>query len=389
MMPGKFHIMVKPRGAICNLGCKYCYYLTKESLYHESDFRMSEEILEEFTRQYITANSNADEIVFSWQGGEPTLMGLDFFEKAVRFQSKYTRNGQNIQNTFQTNGIVLDDNWCQFFKANNFLVGLSVDGPSQLHDVYRLDKAGKPTFDRVMTGLEVLKKHKVPTNALTTVHAANAPQPLEVYHFLRDELGMEYIQFIPIVELENQNGSRARSRVTNRSVSPTQYGQFLTAVFDEWVHRDVGQVFVQIFDVALASWLGQLGGLCIFSPTCGTALALEHNGDVYSCDHFVDPKYLLGNLLQSELSSLATSPAQIKFGLDKKNKLPKNCLDCDFLFACHGGCPKNRFESSSDRKLNYLCKGYKMFFDHINEPMRIMAYLYRQNRAPSDILNIL
>jgi uncharacterized protein len=318
-------------------------------------------------------------------------MGLDFFERAVRFQGKYARSGQKVSNTLQTNGVNLTDEWCQFFKENDFLIGLSLDGPEKLHDAFRHDKAGKPTFHRVIEGLELLKRHGVSTNALTTVHAANAPYPIDVYRYLRDQAGLAFIQFIPIVERDNQTGYQEGTRVTSRSVTARGYGQFLKGVFDEWVHRDVGQVYVQIFDVALAAWLGQPGVLCVFAPTCGTALALEHNGDLYGCDHFVEPKYLLGNIRENELVRLAGSSPQIKFGRDKLEKLPKFCINCQVRFVCHGGCPKNRFirTPKGEPGLNYLCRGYKDFFKHIDEPMKIMAFLLRQQRAPAEVMNIL
>jgi len=351
---------------------------------------MEESLLEDFTRQYIEANTNSPEVTFAWQGGEPTLIGLEFFEKAVRYQEKYSRKGQKISNALQTNGVSLTDEMCQFFKTNEFLIGLSIDGPKHLHDVYRQDKAGKPTFDRVMGGLELLKKYRVSINALTTVHAANAPHPLDVYTFLRDVAKMDFIQFIPIVERDNQTGFQEGNKVTNRSVSAGGYGQFLNQIFDEWVHRDVGQVFVQIFDVALGAWLGQPGALCVFAPTCGSAMALEHNGDLYACDHYVEPKYLLGNIQEHNLLELVSSNNQVKFGRDKAAKLPKFCLDCDFLFACHGGCPKNRSirTPKGTPGLNYLCRGYKDFFSHIDEPMKIMAFLIRQGRSPAEVMNI-
>jgi len=391
MKPAVFHVMLKPRGAVCNLGCQYCYFLSKESLYPESDFRMNDGLLEEFTREYIAENNTSSEVVFSWQGGEPTLMGLDFFERAVHFQKKHSRRGQRVSNSLQTNGVALTDAWGEFFKSNDFLIGLSIDGPEHIHDIYRRDKAGHPTFEKVLVGLEILKKHKVATNALTTVHAANASHPLEVYRFLRDQLGIEFIQFIPIVERDNQTGFQEGNKVTDRSVSGEAYGSFLTTIFDEWVHRDVGQVYVQIFDVSLGAWLGQPGSLCVFAPTCGTAMVLEHNGDLYACDHFVEPKYLLGNIQDSRLIDLASSPAQLKFSRDKRDKLPKFCLNCEVLFACHGGCPKNRILTTpkGETGLNYLCQGYKIFFNHIDEQMKIMAYLIRNNRAPAEIMNIL
>jgi uncharacterized protein len=286
--PSAFHVMLKPRGAICNLACAYCYYLSKERLYPGSRFRMSDALLEEYTRQYIEAQPIL-EVTFAWQGGEPTLMGMDFFQRAIGFQQRYRWPGMHIHNTLQTNGVTLDDAWCRFFREHNFLVGISLDGPRDLHDAYRVDKGGQPTFDRVMAGLELLKKHGVEFNVLTTVHAANAGHPLEVYRFLRDEASTGFIQFIPIIERDSETGFQPSEKVTARSVTGRQYGDFLIAIFDEWVRQDVGRVFVQIFDAALAAWLGQRPGLCIFEETCGTALAMEHNGDLYSCDHFVNP----------------------------------------------------------------------------------------------------
>jgi uncharacterized protein len=388
--PPAFHVMLKPRGAICNLGCLYCYFLSKEKLYPESTFRMEDSLLEDFTRQYIEAQQTP-EVTFAWQGGEPTLMGLEFFEKAVRYQKKYARSGQKINNALQTNGVTLTDEWGQFFKENNFLVGISIDGPRDLHDAYRRDKGGKPTFDRVMTGLTVLKKHQVEFNALTTVHAANAPYPLEVYHFLRDEAGFQFIQFIPIVERDNDTGFQEGTKVTKRSVTAKQYGRFLITIFDEWVRRDVGQIYIQIFDVSLGAWLGQPGGLCVFAPTCGTATAMEHNGDLFACDHFVEPRYLLGNIKENDLVELVSSHRQVKFGRNKLDKLPKYCRNCEVRFACHGGCPKNRIIKTpgGEPGLNYLCQGYKDFFTHIDTAMKIMAFLIRQQRAPAEIINML
>jgi uncharacterized protein len=385
-----FHVMLKPRGAICNLGCQYCYFLSKEKLYPEGSFRMDETLLEDFTRQYIQAQ-DAPEITFSWQGGEPTLMGLEFFEQAIGFQQKYAQPGQKINNALQTNGVTLTEAWCKFFKMHNFLIGLSIDGPKHLHDAYRRDKGGNPTFERVMNGLELLKAHKVAFNALTTVHAANAPHPLEVYHFLRDRAKIGFIQFIPIVERDNETGYQEGSKVTERSVTARQYGQFLISIFDEWVRRDVGQVYVQIFDVALGAWLGQPGALCVFAPTCGGAMALEHNGDLFSCDHFVEPKYLLGNIQKHDLIDLVTSESQIKFGRNKMDRLPGFCQNCEVRFACQGGCPKNRFIRTprGEPGLNYLCRGYKDFFKYIDEPMKIMAFLIRQQFPPAEVMNIL
>jgi len=351
---------------------------------------MEDALLEDFTRQYIQAQQTP-EVTFAWQGGEPTLMGLEFYKKAVKYQQKFAHPGQKINNALQTNGVNLTDEWCQFFNDNNFLIGISIDGPRHLHDSYRQDKSRKPTFDRVVKGLSYLKKYKVEYNALTTVHAANAPYPLELYRFLRDEAGFQFIQFIPIVERDNDTGFQEGTKVTKRSLNARQYGQFLIQIFDEWVRRDVGQIYVQIFDVSLGAWLGQPGALCIFAPTCGNAMAMEHNGDLYACDHFVEPKYLLGNIQEHDLVELVSSNKQAKFGREKMDRLPKYCQKCQVRFACHGGCPKNRFIKTpgGETGLNVLCQGYKDFFSHIDEPMRIMAFLIRQGRAPAEIMHIL
>lgn len=382
-----FHVMLKPRGAICNLDCSYCYYLSKELLYPGSRFRMASDLLDDYTHQYIEAQG-VPEVTFAWQGGEPTLMGLDFFKLAVEFQQKHQRQGMHIQNTLQTNGTTLNDEWCSFFREHNFLIGLSLDGPRSMHDTYRVDKGGKPTFELVMKGVELLKKHAVEFNILTTLHAANVDHPLEVYHFLRDEVGTQFMQFIPIVELDNETGFQQGCQVTGRSVSGRQYGNFLIAVFDEWVRRDVGRVYVQIFDVALAAWLGEPAGLCIFEETCGKALAMEHNGDVYSCDHYVEPRYKLGNLKQRPLLAMVNSPQQYRFGQAKRDSLPRHCRECPVRFVCNGGCPKERFLLTPDGEpgLNYLCDGYKAFFTHIDQPMRRMAMEWRAGLPPANIM---
>lgn len=382
-----FHIMLKPRGSICNLDCKYCYFLSKERLYPGSRFRMDTDLLETYTRQYIEAQPGP-EITFAWQGGEPTLMGLDFFRQAVAYQQKYARPGVQIGNSLQTNGVLLDDEWCRFLKEHNFLVGISIDGPRDLHDAYRVDKGGAPTFDRVMRGLRLLQKHDVDFNVLSTVHAANAAHPLGVYRFLRDEVKTQFMQFIPIVERDNDTGFQEGQRVTDRSVQARQYGDFLIAIFDEWVRRDVGRVFVQLFDVALAAWTGNEPALCIFRETCGDALAMEHNGDLYSCDHYVEPDYLLGNIKDDEIIRLVPAEAQRQFGRDKRDTLPEYCRQCDVRFVCNGGCPKNRFIKTPDGEpgLNYLCAGYKAFFRHSDSAMKFMARELRHRRPPANVM---
>jgi uncharacterized protein len=404
--PRAFHVLAKPTGAICNLACRYCFFLSKEMLYPGSRFQMTDDLLELYLKQLLEAHAGEEEVTIAWQGGEPTLMGMDFFARSVELAEKHRRPGQRVLHTMQTNGTRLDDAWCSFFKQHNFLIGLSVDGPKAIHDAYRVDKGGAGSFDQVLRGWEALRRRQVDTNILCTLHAANAGQPLEVYRFFRDELKAEYIQFIPIVErateetLAPANGgwgerpagdrplyTQRGHLVTERSVQPEAYGRFLIAIFEEWVRRDVGKVFVQMFDVALGNWVG-MHSLCVFSPTCGDALALEHNGDLYSCDHFVEPDYLLGNIRQAPMLDLVNSPAQRQFGLAKQETLPGYCRECDVRFACHGGCPKDRFIMAPDGEagLNYLCAGYKLYFHHIDRPMRSMADLIRRGRYADEIM---
>lgn len=385
--PAAFNVMTKPRGAICNLDCKYCYFLSKEHLYPDSKFRMGPSLLEAYTRQYIEAQQ-VEEVTFAWQGGEPTLMGLDFFKQAVALQQKYRKPGMRIFNALQTNGTLLDDEWAAFLHKNDFLIGLSVDGPKHLHDHYRVDKGGKPTFKTVMRGLDLLKKHKVEFNILTTLHAGNADHPLEIYRYFRDKLKVNFMQFIPIVERANMTGFQEGGDVTERSITAKQYGDFLIAIFDEWVRRDVGQVYVQIFDVSLGVWMGQQAGLCIFAETCGQALALEHNGDLFSCDHYVEPNYKLGNIQEVPMIELVASAQQHQFGQDKRDGLPQYCLDCEVRFVCNGGCPKNRFIQTPNGEdgLNFLCEGYRAFFNHINKPMQFMVQQIKRGQPPANIM---
>jgi len=405
----QFHLLAKPTGAICNLDCKYCFFLSKEMLYPGSRFRMADELLETYIRQLLESQPGP-EVVVGWQGGEPTLMGLEFFERSIGYVDRYKKPRQRVSYTIQTNGTKLDAAWCAFFKKHNVLVGLSVDGPRALHDAYRVDKGGRGTFDDVMHGWRLLSRHGVDVNILCTVHAANADHPLEVYRFFRDELKTEFIQFIPIIERVTpqmlpvansgwgERGSDPRplfllegNQVTDRSVGAEQWGRFLIGVFDEWVKRDVGKIYVQMFDAALASWVGAPPSMCIFSETCGSALALEHNGDLYSCDHFVEPKYLLGNIQQVHMLQLVTSEQQRQFGLAKRDTLPRYCRECPVRFACHGECPKNRFISTPDGEpgLNYLCAGYLAFFTHIDPTMRLMADLLRKGRFADEAMAML
>ena len=370
-----FHVLAKPTGAKCNLNCKYCFYLEKEELYPKSDFKMGNEVLEEYIKQLFEGHRTR-EVAVAWQGGEPTLMGLDFFKRSVELVQKYKRPDQVPEYTLQTNGTLLDDEWCVFFAENNFLIGLSLDGPGELHDTNRMNKGGAGSFDEVIRGLEFLKKHRVDFNILCTINSCNVREPLMVYKFFRDDVGAEFVQFIPIVEWMG-------NELTPESVGAKDFGKFLCDIFDEWVNRDIGEVYVQHFDAALANRYGTPPGICVFSETCGTAVALEHNGDVYSCDHFVNPQHKIGNILKDDLADVVSGEEQFKFGQDKRNKLPEDCLNCEIRFACHGGCPKNRDKLGK----NVLCEGYKIFFEHTREPMKKMARLLREGRAPREMMD--
>ncbi|WP_298832369.1 anaerobic sulfatase maturase [uncultured Piscinibacter sp.] len=403
-----YHLLAKPAGAACNLDCKYCFFLSKENLYpsRESPL-MDEATLDSYLKQLMDS-SPGPQVEVSWQGGEPMLRGLAFYRRSVQLAEKYRKPHQRILHTMQTNGTLVDDEWAAFFKQHNYLVGLSVDGPRALHDVYRVDKRGEGSFEDVLRGWQCLRRHDVDVNVLCTIHAANADHPLEVYRFFRDEMQARYIQLIPIVErataqtIEFANrgwgGPKGSDRplyrqagdlVTSRSVTAEQFGRFLIAIFDEWVLRDVGEVYVTIFDVALGSWMGQHNA-CIVAPTCGGALAMEHNGDVYSCDHYVEPEHRLGNLKETPLQSLVASEKQRRFGQSKFDTLPRYCKECPVLFACYGECPRNRFIRTPDGEdgLNYLCAGYKAFFTHIDKPMKTMASLLRQGRYADEIMQM-
>ncbi len=385
--PPSFHVMAKPTGAICNLDCAYCFYLSKETLYPGDRFRMSIELMETYVRQLMESQA-APEVTVAWQGGEPTLMGLSFFRQVVKATKRHRRPGQQVTHTIQTNATLLNEDWASFLAEENFLVGVSIDGPPELHDAYRVDKHGRETSARVIAGLDLLRQHNVEYNVLCSVHAANADHPIDVYRYLRDACGASFIQLIPIVERLSSN--RAPGAVTDRSVTSDGWGRFLSAVLDEWLVHDVGSVFVQTFDASLAAWLGVPPGLCVFSETCGDAVALEHNGDVYSCDHFVEPEHLLGNIMDTHLLELVASEKQRAFGAAKRDRLPKYCRDCDVRFVCQGECPKNRFLVSPDGEpgLNYLCEGYKQFFHHADGPMRLMARLLQAGRPAADIMAI-
>jgi uncharacterized protein len=400
-LPPAFHVLAKPVGPLCNLDCKYCFYLEKENLYPgrsgTASWKMSDEVLEAFIRQYIEAQ-DVPVVSFAWQGGEPTLLGVDYFRRIVELQQAHA-GGKRIENGFQTNGVLLDDTWGEFLARNGFLVGLSIDGPRDLHDCYRVDKGGKPSFDAVMRGLQCLKKHGVEFNTLTVIHRRNSERPLEVYRFLKD-IGSGFLQFIPIVERVAPTptpeglvlvspGYDAEAPVSEWSVQPLQFGRFLCAIFDEWVRRDVGRQFVQLFDVALEAWVGMEPSLCIFRKKCGDAMAIEHTGDLYSCDHFVYPENRLGSIMEGHIVALAASAGQRKFGADKEDKLPAYCRNCEVRFACNGECPKHRFIRTPDGEegLNYLCAGYKLFFRHVDPYMRFMASELAARRPPANVMD--
>ncbi len=394
--------MSKPIGPICNLDCEYCYYLHKEELYASGErWRMPDPTLEAYIQQYIEAQpAGAPEITFAWQGGEPTLLGIEFFQHVVELQKKLTPPGKRFVNTLQTNGVLLDDAWGAFFKANEFLIGISIDGPADLHDRYRYDKKGRPTFDAVLRGLKLLKRHQVEFNVLVVVNSHNGDYGRRVYSYLRDN-GVQFLQFIPIVERRGVGvhaeeplqvvdpSEDITGLVSSRSVAAEQYGDFLIEVFNEWIKRDVGRVFVQIFDQALSAWMGMEPSLCIFRRECGRALAIEHNGDVYSCDHFVEPEYKLGNIHDLPIVEMANSEFQIKFGEDKQSALPQYCRECEVRFSCNGGCPKNRFIETpgGESGLNYLCAGYRKFFNHIDPYMKMMVEELKQQRPAANVMH--
>ena len=397
--PRPFNIMTKPIGPRCNIDCKYCYYLEKEKLYpSEKKFRMSDDVLEKYVRQMIETSLEAGmrEVSFAWQGGEPTMLGVDYFRMIVALQAQYAPPSVKVTNALQTNGILLDDEWGGFFHDHEFLVGISIDGPKKVHDRYRVDRAGRPTFDKVMQGLEVLQRHKVEHNALATVHRANGGKGKEVYRFLK-EVGFEFMQFIPIAERSGGDGLASAPQVdmdpahsvTDWSVSPRAYGKFLCDVFDTWIRSDIGKIFVQHFDVMLGKWLGDPAGICVFAETCGDGLALEHDGSLYSCDHYVYPEYRLGNISETPLRELLWTERQYEFGRDKKNSLTAQCRACSFRFACNGGCPKHRFAKARDGEAghNYFCEGYTMFFHHAKDRLQDMARLVSIGRPAAEVMH--
>lgn len=392
------YVMLKPAGAHCNLACKYCYYLEKNNLYQNSHRHlMSDKMLEQFTREYIEAQT-MPQVLFTWHGGEPLMRSIDFYKKALALQKKYA-HGKQIDNVIQTNGTLLTDEWCEFFAQNHWLVGISIDGPQEYHDHYRVTPAGKPSWEKVMQGISLLKKHRVEWNAMAVVNAYNAEHPLEFYHFFRDN-GCQYLQFTPIVErlTEHEDGrtlaSLADDReipLTDASVTPQQWGNFLCTIFDDWVRHDVGKTFVEIFDCTLANWMDVLPGICAYSKECGHAGVMEHNGDVYSCDHFVFPEYKLGNIREQSLIDMLYGEKQQAFSRLKHTSLPRQCKECDMEFACHGECPKNRFEKDKygEPGLNYLCQGYYQYYSHVAPYMDFMKRELLAQRPPANIMNVL
>jgi uncharacterized protein len=403
--PPCFHLLAKPSGSTCNIDCTYCFFLSKDELYPNEKHRMSDNTLEAYICQLLESHRTPT-VTVAWQGGEPTLMKLDFFRRAVELVEKYRRPEQAVQHTFQTNGILIDDDWCLFFKEHNFLVGLSVDGPRELHDTYRVDRTKQGTFDKVMNAWRLLRRHAVDFNILCTVNAANEKYGREVYRFFRDQMHAQWLQFIPVVERASEETiqianmgwseqpgrkrllyTQAGNLVTNRSVGGEQYGRFLVDIFEEWVRHDVGEVFVQLFDVTLEAYFGR-HLLCIHAPTCGYGPALEYNGDLYSCDHFVEPRYLLGNIHETHMLELVASARQRKFGEDKRDSLTAQCQRCAVRALCNGGCPKDRFGVSRDGEpgQNYLCPGLELFFTHTMPAMKKMVQLLRQGRPPSEVM---
>lgn len=391
------YVMLKPAGAHCNLACKYCYYLEKNKLYPTAQRHlMSDEMLEQFTREYIEAQT-MNQVLFTWHGGEPLLRSIDFYRKALSLQQKYA-GGRRIDNVIQTNGTLLTDEWCEFFAQNHWLVGISIDGPQPDHDHYRLTAAGKPSWKKVMQGIKLLKKHGVEWNAMAVVNAYNANHPLEFYRFFKEN-GCQFLQFTPIVErLTRHEDGRTLASLADKdeislskaSVAPEQWCYFLCAIFDEWVRKDVGRIFVEIFDCTLANWMGISPGICAYSKECGHAGVMEHNGDVYSCDHFVFPEYKLGNIRDHSLIDMLYGEQQQEFSRLKHSSLPRQCKECDMEFACHGECPKNRFmkDKYGDFGLNYLCPGYYHYYQHVAPYMDYMKQELMSQRPPSNIMKV-
>ncbi len=400
--PMAFNNMIKPAGSLCNLDCHYCYYLDKAEIYGGYEPRMSLDMLETCIREYIAAN-DVPEVTFNWHGGEPLVMGLDFYRKAVELELKYAGD-KIIHNTLQTNGTLLNYDIASFFRDNDFLVGVSIDGPRDIHDKYRKDKGGAPTFDKVLRGIETLYRTGTQFNTMTTVNKASEGRGMEVYNFLKS-VGSRYMQFMPVLEhIKYPVGSNGKPRKGARpyivepstegaeiamwSVSSMAFGKFMCDIFDYWVRNDVGQYFVNQFDAALACWCGAQPGTCVYAETCGGNSIIEHNGDVYCCDHFVYPEYKLGNIAGTDLREMMNSPVQTKFGISKRNGLPKKCIRCRYAFACHGECPKHRFNrtESGETGLNALCDGYYKFYSHVEPYMEKMKEFLVEKKAPANII---
>ena len=400
--PAAFNIMLKPAGSLCNLDCNYCYYLDKADIYGGREPRMTEEMLEEVVREYIAAN-DVPEVTFNWHGGEPLVLGIDFYKKAIEFEQKYA-GGKIIHNTIQTNGTLLNREWTSLFRKHNFLVGISIDGPQDIHDRYRKDKGRNPTFDKVIRGIGLLYSAGVEFNTMSTVNKASEGRGLEVYQFLKS-IGSHYMQFMPVLEHVkyplDKNGKPVKgarpfivdphesgAQIAPWSVSDVGFGKFMCAIFDYWVRNDVGRYYVNQFDATLANWYGVQPGTCVYAETCGGNSVIEHNGDLYPCDHFVYPKYLLGNITEKSISDMMKSDLQVKFGIDKRNSLPSKCRRCEWLFTCHGECPKHRFNSTEagETGLNALCTGYKMFYSHVAPYMDFMKDLLNEEKAPAGVI---
>lgn len=400
--PMAFNIMIKPAGSLCNLDCHYCYYLDKSEIYGGKEPKMSYDMLEAVIMKYISANE-VPEVTFNWHGGEPLVLGLDFYKKAVELEKKYAA-GKNIHNTIQTNGTLLNREWTDFFAANNFLVGISIDGPAEIHDKYRKDKGGMPTFNKVLNGLMLLKSSGVEFNTMSTINRSSAGKGLETYRFLKS-IGSRYMQFMPVVEHvkyplgpDGKPLKKSRPFIVNPttpgaetaiwSTNGIDFGHFMCNIFDYWVRNDVGQYFVNLFDATLANWCGEMPGTCVYAETCGGNSIIEHNGDLYPCDHFVYPEYLLGNIEYNDFKTMMTSEAQTRFGLEKRNSLPRKCLRCQWNFACHGECPKHRFNKTENGQtgLNALCEGYEMFFKHVAPYMDRMRELLTNRHSPALVM---
>ena len=397
-IPVAFNIMAKPISAVCNLDCSYCYYLEKQYMYQEEEqkFRMNEQVLEKYIDEYIKWQ-NVPIVQFVWHGGEPTLLGIDYYRKILELQKKYSR-GRNVENVIQTNGTLIDDDWCRFLKENDFLVGISIDGPEHIHDRYRLNKTGAPTFRKVMKGIELLIKHNVRFNTMSVINDHNVKYPLEIYHFLKN-VGSYYMQFTPIVERIATNidensmnllagDDKKENILAPWSVNAIEYGQFLSQIFDDWVTNDVGKYFVLTFDSILANWTGEMPSICVHAETCGHAGAIEHNGDLFACDHYVFPQYKLGNINTDSLVTMMFSQRQTKFGKAKRDALPLFCRECEYLFACNGECPKNRIiqTPTGESGLNYLCSGFRLFFAHVAPYMDFMAEELANKRTPANVM---